>query len=115
MPHAFKVIPNHRVSYLVRLHADIGRKILDNNKEGGRLTKLGLAFALRLSEIISRGGVWDEPWGGTMRTTALSTKTIGPMVILAAVMIAVLLVAYDRLVGTMPATPLIKRVWPFTR
>jgi hypothetical protein len=44
MPHAFKVSPSHpAVAYLVRLHADIGGKILDNKKEAGRLAASMLA------------------------------------------------------------------------
>jgi hypothetical protein len=40
MPHAFKVSPDHpAVAYLVRLHADIGGKILENKREGLRLTE----------------------------------------------------------------------------
>jgi hypothetical protein len=38
MPHAFKASPDHpAVDYLVRLHADLGGRILDNRKEGQRL------------------------------------------------------------------------------
>ncbi len=38
MPHAFKVTPDHpAVPYLVRLHADLGGKILENRKEAKRL------------------------------------------------------------------------------
>ena len=38
MPHAFKATPDHpAVAYLVRLHADIGGKLLDNKKEAARL------------------------------------------------------------------------------
>ncbi len=34
MPHAFKSDPNHpAVAYLVRLHADLGGRILENRKE----------------------------------------------------------------------------------
>lgn len=34
MSHASKATPNHpAVAYLVRLHADIGAKLLDNKKE----------------------------------------------------------------------------------
>jgi hypothetical protein len=37
MPHAFKATPNHpAIAYLVRLHADIGGKIPENKKKGGR-------------------------------------------------------------------------------
>ena len=44
MPHAFKATPNHpAVAYLVRLHADIGGKILDNKKEAARLAASMLA------------------------------------------------------------------------
>jgi hypothetical protein len=38
MPHAFKASPDHpAVDYLVRLHADLGGKILANKKEAARL------------------------------------------------------------------------------
>jgi hypothetical protein len=44
MPHAFKASPNHpAVAYLVRLHADIGGKLLDNKKEAARLASSMLA------------------------------------------------------------------------
>jgi hypothetical protein len=40
MPHQFKLSPNHpAVAYLVRLHADIGGRILENRKEGLRLVE----------------------------------------------------------------------------
>jgi hypothetical protein len=40
MPHQFKASPNHpAVAYLVRLHADIGGRILENKKEGLRLVE----------------------------------------------------------------------------
>jgi hypothetical protein len=40
MPHQFKPSPNHpAVPYLVRLHADIGGRILQNKKEGLRLVE----------------------------------------------------------------------------
>jgi hypothetical protein len=40
MPHAFKANPDHpAVDYLVRLHADLGGKILENRKEGKRLAE----------------------------------------------------------------------------
>lgn len=44
MPHVFKATPNHpAVAYLVRLHADIGGKILENKKEAARLAASMLA------------------------------------------------------------------------
>jgi hypothetical protein len=40
MPHAFKAHPEHpAVDYLVRLHADLGGKILENRKEAKRLAE----------------------------------------------------------------------------
>jgi hypothetical protein len=44
MPHAFKATPDRpAVVYLVRLHADIGGKLLDNKKEAARLASSMLA------------------------------------------------------------------------
>jgi hypothetical protein len=44
MPHAFKATPDHpAVAYLVRLHADIGGKLLDNKKEAAKLASSMLA------------------------------------------------------------------------
>ena len=44
MPHAFKATPDHpAVAYLVRLHADIGGKLLDSKKEAARLASSMLA------------------------------------------------------------------------
>jgi hypothetical protein len=40
MPHAFKANPDHpAVAYLVRLHADIGGKLLENKREAQRLAE----------------------------------------------------------------------------
>ncbi len=40
MPHAFKANPDHpAVDYLVRLHADLGGRILENRKEAKRLAE----------------------------------------------------------------------------
>jgi hypothetical protein len=40
MPHAFKASPDHpAVDYLVRLHADLGGRILENRKEAKRLAE----------------------------------------------------------------------------
>src|ERR1700683_3475355 len=40
MPHTFKANPDHpAVAYLVRLHADIGGRILENRKEAKRLAE----------------------------------------------------------------------------
>jgi hypothetical protein len=40
MPHQFKLSPDHpAVAYLVRLHANIGGRILENKKEGLRLVE----------------------------------------------------------------------------
>jgi len=44
MPHAFKATPDHpAVAYLVRLHADIGGRLLDNKKEAAKLASSMLA------------------------------------------------------------------------
>jgi hypothetical protein len=38
MPHAFKPYPKHpAVAYLIRLHADIGGRILDNKRQAEQL------------------------------------------------------------------------------
>ena len=40
MPHAFKATPDHpAIAYLVRLHADLGGRILENRKEAKRLAE----------------------------------------------------------------------------
>jgi hypothetical protein len=40
MPHTFKATPDHpAVAYLVRLHADIGGRLLENKKEAQRLAE----------------------------------------------------------------------------
>ncbi len=40
MPHAFKANPDHpAVAYLIRLHADLGGRILENRKEAKRLAE----------------------------------------------------------------------------
>ena len=40
MPHAFKPTPDHpAVPFLVRLHADLGGRILENRKEAARLAE----------------------------------------------------------------------------
>jgi Domain of unknown function (DUF4760) len=53
MPHQFKATPNHpAVSYLVRLHADIGGKILENKKEAGRLNA-AVQTILTLLEVLA--------------------------------------------------------------
>ncbi len=40
MPHAFKASPDHpAIDYLVRLHADLGGKLLENRKEAKRLAE----------------------------------------------------------------------------
>lgn len=40
MPHTFKATPDHpAVAYLVRLHADIGGRLLENRKEAKRLAE----------------------------------------------------------------------------
>jgi hypothetical protein len=50
MPHAFKAHPKHpAVDYLVRLHADLGGKILENKREAARL-----ADAMQCVETVIR-------------------------------------------------------------
>src|ERR1700688_2579436 len=45
MPHAFKATPDYpAVAYLVRLHADIGGRLLDNKKEAAKLDAIRGAF-----------------------------------------------------------------------
>jgi hypothetical protein len=43
MPHAFKATDHPAVAYLVRLHADIGGKLLENKKEAAKLASSMLA------------------------------------------------------------------------
>src|SRR5580704_15112131 len=95
MPHAFKAYPKHpAVSYLVRLHADIGGKILDNKKEGGRLaaSMLAVEHVIKLFDpdfnartISAKRRQKTNPWfkRGTLFREALDVlrKATGPLTV----------------------------------
>ncbi len=90
MPHAFKAYPKHpAVSYLVRLHADIGGKILDNKKEAGRLaaSMLAVEHVIKLFDpdfnaraISARRRQRTNPWfkRGTLFREALDVLRTAP-------------------------------------
>ena len=95
MPHAFKATPNHpAVAYLVRLHADIGGKILENKKEAARLASsmLAVEHVIKLFNpefnartIAARRRQKTNPWfrRGTLFREALDMlrKATGPMTV----------------------------------
>lgn len=72
MPHAFNAHPKHpAVDYLVRLHADLGGKILDNQKQAQRLADDMKSVeavirmfdpAFHVAEIAPRRRVTGNPW-----------------------------------------------------
>lgn len=85
MPQTFKAHPKHpAVPYLVRLHADIGGRILDNRKEAHRLVEdmKHVEAVLRMYDpnynvaaIIGRRRINGNPWfkRGTLFRCALDT------------------------------------------
>ncbi len=93
MPHAFKATPDHpAVAYLVRLHADIGGKLLDNKKEAARLASSMLAVEhvsrlfdpwFNVRSIAARRRYKGNAWfrRGTILPRALDVlrKTQGPL------------------------------------
>ncbi len=85
MPQTFKAHPRHpAVDYLVRLHADIGGRILDNRKQAKRLIEdmKHVEAVLRMYDpnynvaaIIGRRRINGNPWfkRGTLYRCALDT------------------------------------------
>src|ERR1700693_620723 len=90
MPHAFKAYPKHpAVSYLIRLHADIGGRILENKKQAERLADDAKAVeaVIRMFDpefnaraIAARRRVTGNPWfkRGTMFRVALEALRAAP-------------------------------------
>src|SRR5580658_9001058 len=95
MPHAFKATPDHpAVAYLVRLHADIGGKLLDNKKEAAKLASsmLAVEHVIKLFDpdfnartISARRRQKTNPWfkRGTLFREALGVlrKATGPLTV----------------------------------
>ncbi|HEX4053020.1 MAG TPA: hypothetical protein VHX86_02020 [Tepidisphaeraceae bacterium] len=95
MPHAFNASPDHpAVDYLVRLHADLGGKILENRKEAKRLadTMIHVEAVIRIFDpaysvraISARRRQRTNPWfkRGTLFREALGVlrKATGPMTV----------------------------------
>jgi hypothetical protein len=83
MPHAFTSYPKHlAVAYLIRLHADIGGRILDNKRQAERLAADAVAVEAVIKmfdpefnarAISARRRVTGNPWfkRGTMFRAAL--------------------------------------------
>jgi hypothetical protein len=83
MPHSFKPYPKHpAVAYLIRLHADIGGRILDNKRHAERLASDAVAVEAVIKmfdpefnarAIAARRRVTGNPWfrRGTLFRTAL--------------------------------------------
>jgi hypothetical protein len=83
MPHSFKPYPKHpAVAYLIRLHADIGGRILDNKRQAERLAADAVAVeaVIKMFDpefnargIAARRRVTGNPWfrRGTLFRTAL--------------------------------------------
>ena len=65
MPHAFKATPDYpAVAYLVRLHADIGGRLLDNKKEAAKLDAIRGAFDAKAEAFAP---VLREAWAGSKK------------------------------------------------
>jgi hypothetical protein len=83
MPHTFKAHPKHpAVPFLIRLHADIGGRILENKRQAERLAADAKAVEAVLKmfdpdfnarAISARRRVTGNPWfkGGTLLRAAL--------------------------------------------
>jgi hypothetical protein len=83
MPHSFKPYPKHpAVAYLIRLHADIGGRILDNKRRAERLAADAVAVEAVIKmfdpefnarTVAARRRVTGNPWfrRGTMFRSAL--------------------------------------------
>jgi hypothetical protein len=95
MPHAFKATPDHpAVAYLVRLHADIGGRLLENKKEAAKLASsmLAVEHVIKLFDpdfnartISARRRQKTNPWfkRGTLFREALDVlrKATGPLTV----------------------------------
>jgi hypothetical protein len=95
MPHAFKATPDHpAVAYLVRLHADIGGRLLENKKEAAKLaaSMLAVEHVIKLFNpdfnartISARRRQKTNPWfkRGTLFREALDVlrKATGPLTV----------------------------------
>jgi hypothetical protein len=72
MPHSFKAYPKHpAVAYLIRLHADIGGRILENKRQAERLAADAVAVEAVIKmfdpefnarTIAARRRVTGNPW-----------------------------------------------------
>jgi hypothetical protein len=83
MPHGFKPYPKHpAVAYLIRLHADIGGRILENKRQAERLAADAKAVELVIQmfdpafnarTIAARRRVVGNPWfkRGTLYRSAI--------------------------------------------
>jgi hypothetical protein len=90
MPHTFKAYPKHpAVAYLIRLHADIGGRILDNKRQAERLAADAKAVeaVIRMFDpefnaraISARRRVTGNPWfkRGTLFRAALEALRGAP-------------------------------------
>jgi hypothetical protein len=95
MPHTFKAHPKHpAVAYLVRLHADIGGRILENHKQAQRLAEdmRHVEAVLKLFDpefnaraISARRRVTGNPWfkrGSLLRAALDVLRTAqGPLTV----------------------------------
>jgi hypothetical protein len=90
MPHTFRAHPKHpAVAFLIRLHADIGGRILENKKEAERLAENAKAVEavihmfdpeFNARAIAARRRVTGNPWfkRGTLFRAALETLRAAP-------------------------------------
>jgi hypothetical protein len=90
MPHSFKAYPKHpAVAYLIRLHADIGGRILDNKRQAERLAEDAKAVeaVIRMFDpefnaraISARRRVTGNPWfkRGTLFRAGLEALRAAP-------------------------------------
>jgi hypothetical protein len=90
MPHAFKPYPKHpAVAYLIRLHADIGGRVLENKRQAEQLAADAKAVeaVIRMFDpefnartVAARRRVTDNPWfrRGTLFRHALEILRTAP-------------------------------------
>jgi hypothetical protein len=92
MPHTFKAYPRHpAVAYLIRLHADIGGRILDNERQAEQLAADGKSVVrmfdpeFNARAISARRRVTGNPWfkRGTLFRAALEAMRVaaGPVTV----------------------------------